>query len=58
MRVSIVSSCPCPACVQRRLIEDACRAEELFGLDELERFAAEQEEKRDDDQIGLRQVPM
>jgi len=42
----ITAVCPCPICEQNRLIEDACRAEELFDLDELERFSAEQEEER------------
>jgi hypothetical protein len=31
----------------RRLIDAACEAEELFGLDDLERFAEEERRRRD-----------
>jgi hypothetical protein len=43
----IKGTCPCPACKRQRFMDDVCRAEELFGPDELERFAAEQKEKEE-----------
>ena len=41
----IEAMCSCPICQKNRLVVDACRAEELFDLDELEQFAAERKKK-------------
>jgi hypothetical protein len=35
--------------VLRHLIDDACQAEELFGLDELEAYANKLKERRDEE---------